>query len=157
MKSDETKDNLTKEQDKIISRALTILSIRMANNEIVLNDSTAMTNYLMLKCGQLEQEVFGMLCFNSQLQLIADTPLFFGSINASAVHPREVIKTALKHNAAAVVLYHNHPSGETVPSPSDIETTKQLLMLLKMLDISLIDHIIVAGSGSRSLREGNYF
>jgi DNA repair protein RadC len=69
--------------------------------------------------------------------------MFRGSVNAATVHPREVVKEALRLNAAAVVLAHNHPSGDSTPSPQDIELTRKLKDILKVIDVRVLDHLIV--------------
>ncbi len=83
-------------------------------------------NYLKAKLCQYQQEVFAAIFLNSQNQVIAFEELFHGSINLTAIHPRVIIKKALFHNAAAVILAHNHPSGSSEPSDADIQTTIQL-------------------------------
>jgi DNA repair protein RadC len=79
--------------------------------------------------------------------------LFFGTIDASAVYPRVVVESALKHRAAAVILCHNHPSGVTEPSIADKQITKRLVAALALVDIRVLDHIIVAGHQTTSMAE----
>ncbi|HAX7809942.1 TPA: DUF932 domain-containing protein [Escherichia coli] len=90
---------------------------------------------------------------NNQNQLIAGETLFTGTINRTEVHPREVIKRALYHNAAAVVLAHNHPSGEVTPSKADRLITERLVQALGLVDIRVPDHLIVGGSQVFSFAE----
>ncbi len=90
---------------------------------------------------------------NNQNQLIAGETLFTGTINRTEVHPREVIKRALYHNAAAVVLAHNHPSGEVTPSKADRLITERLVQALALVDIRVPDHLIVGGSQVFSFAE----
>ena len=81
--------------------------------------------------------------------------MFRGTVGASSVHPREVVKEALKENAAAVILCHNHPSGHVRPSPDDLRLTEDLRMILNHIDVRVIDHLIVGGNGYFSFaREG---
>ncbi len=89
----------------------------------------------------LEREEFRVLYLNNQNQLIAGETLFTGTINRTEVHPREVIKRALYHNAAAVVLAHNHPSGEVTPSKADRLITERLVQALGLVDIRVPDHL----------------
>ncbi|WP_123287502.1 JAB domain-containing protein [Escherichia coli] len=89
----------------------------------------------------------------NQNQLIAGETLFTGTINRTEVHPREVIKRALYHNAAAVVLAHNHPSGEVTPSKADRLITERLVQALGLVDIRVPDHLIVGGSQVFSFAE----
>jgi DNA repair protein RadC len=83
---------------------------------------------------------------DSRHRLIAVENLFRGTINSASVHPREVVKAALAHNAAAVVLYHNHPSGLTEPSAADELITRRLKEALALIDVRVLDHLIVAES-----------
>ena len=79
--------------------------------------------------------------------------LFFGTVNSANVHPREVVKRALHHNAAAVILSHNHPSGVTEPSDPDRCITRQLQEALQLVDVRVLDHVIVGGGHTVSLAE----
>ena len=83
---------------------------------------------------------------DSRHRLIAVENLFRGTINSACVHPREVVKAALTHNAAAVVLYHNHPSGLSEPSAADELITRRLKEALALIDVRVLDHLIVAES-----------
>lgn len=103
--------------------------------------------FLLSQLRHQTREVFAVLYLDSQHRLIAFEELFKGTINSAHVHPREIIKCALRHNAAAVILAHNHPSGIADPSQSDKLITKDIGGALRLLDISLIDHMIV-GDGS---------
>ena len=107
----------------------------------------------MYEMALLEHEEFGIILLDNQNQLLHREILFRGSLNTVSVHPREVIKRVLKHNAAAIILVHNHPSGEPEPSKCDIQMTKRLQGLLEMLDVRLLDHFIVAGTETVSLAE----
>jgi len=84
-----------------------------------------------------------MVCLDSQHRPIASEKLFYGTINASSVYPREVVKAALKHNAAAVLFAHNHPSGNPEPSQSDITITRRLKESLELIDVRVLDHLVV--------------
>lgn len=99
--------------------------------------------YLTLKLGSYEREVFALMLLDSQHQLIRFEELFFGTIDAAAVYPREVVKAALNANAAAVILTHNHPSGSPEPSQSDLNITNTLVCALKLIDVRVLDHIVV--------------
>lgn len=99
--------------------------------------------YLTLKLGSYEREVFALMLLDSQHQLIRFEELFFGTIDAAAVYPREVVKAALNANAAAVILTHNHPSGSPEPSQSDLNITNTLVSALKLIDVRVLDHIVV--------------
>jgi DNA repair protein RadC len=97
--------------------------------------------------------VFSVLFLDSQHRLIKYDELFQGTVNSAHVYPREVIKAALKHNAAAVILAHNHPSGVAQPSQADRDITQDISQLLKALDVRVLDHMIVGDVEVISLAE----
>lgn len=108
--------------------------------------------FLSYKLSQHDREVFGVMFLNNQHQLIEYKELFFGTINAASVYPREVLKESLKLNAAAVIFAHNHPSGNSDPSHSDRQITRRLTDALALIDINVLDHFIV-GSEVVSMAE----
>ncbi|MDG6777115.1 DNA repair protein RadC [Thiomicrorhabdus sp. zzn3] len=110
-------------------------------------DPQAVAHYLIHTLGFQQREQFGVLLLDQQHQLITFEVLFTGTLNQASVHPREVAKSALDHHAAAVILTHNHPSGDPTPSPSDIELTQTLSEALNLLDIRCLDHIILGDFG----------
>jgi DNA repair protein RadC len=97
--------------------------------------------------------VFGCLFVDSQHRLIQNEELFRGSIDTTAVFPRVVAQRALQLNAAAVILYHNHPSGVPEPSAADRHLTTQLTQTLKLIDVRVLDHLVVAGTTAVSFAE----
>ena len=99
------------------------------------------------------QEVFGILVLNTKNKIVAVHEVSRGTLNASMVHPREVFKPAVLHNAAAIICFHNHPSGEPKPSKEDIETTNRLVEAGKIMGIEVLDHIIVGDDKYTSLKE----
>ncbi len=98
------------------------------------------------------QEVFGILILNTKNKIVAVHEISRGTLNSSVVHPREVFKPAVLHNAAAIICFHNHPSGDLEPSREDIEITKRLVEAGKILGIEVLDHIIVSDEGYTSLK-----
>jgi|TARA_R110001583_G_scaffold18601_1_gene73814 DNA repair protein RadC len=112
-------------------------------------------NFLNLRLGYQEREVFAVLFLDSQHRLIQYQELFFGTIDAAAVYPREVVKAALHHNAAAVIFSHNHPSGVSQPSQADISITDKLKKALDLIDVRTLDHIII-GEDTFSFAESGY-
>jgi DNA repair protein RadC len=109
--------------------------------------------FLRERCARLPYEVFGMVYLSNRHRVIAVQELFQGTIDGASVHPREVVKAALSHNAAAVVLFHNHPSGVPEPSHADEMITARLRDALNLVEICLLDHIIIAGDKHTSLAE----
>ena len=113
--------------------------------DAVFNSPNAVYEYLTLQMRGLQQEVFMVLYLDSQNLLVKDEILFYGTINSASVYPREVLKAALKNNAAAIILAHNHPSGIAEPSQADKLITNKLQQALQLVDINVLDHIIVGG------------
>jgi DNA repair protein RadC len=105
-------------------------------------------DWLRLKLATRQHEVFMALWLDAQNRLIKADELFTGSLTQTSVYPREVVKTALAHNAAAVILAHNHPSGVSEPSRADEILTRTLKDALAMVDVKLLDHFIVAGNAT---------
>lgn len=108
----------------------------------------AVRDWLRLSLGTLQHEVFIALWLDAQNRLIASEELFRGTLTQTSVYPREVVKRALAHNAGAVVLAHNHPSGLAEPSPADEVLTSSLKQALGLIDVKLLDHFIVAGGAT---------
>ena len=99
------------------------------------------------------QEVFGILILNTKNKIVAVHEVSRGTLNTCMVHPREVFKPAVLHNAAAIICFHNHPSGDTEPTQDDIEATKRLIEAGKIMGIEVLDHIVVGDDGYVSLKE----
>ncbi len=140
-----------------ILRALKTLDRHLHEPGVAFTSTRAAREWLILNMAGLEREEFRVLYLNNQNQLIAGETLFTGTINRTEVHPREVIKRALYHNAAAVVLAHNHPSGEVTPSKADRLITERLVQALGLVDIRVPDHLIVGGSQVFSFAEHGCF
>lgn len=137
------KASLQVREDRAIARALAILSSRMAQPGDALTSPHHVGQYLRLRIAGLEHEVFVVLFLNSQHQVLGIEEMFRGTIDGSSVHPREVVKAALRHNAAAVVFAHNHPSGVAEPSQADIRITERLRQALALIDVRVLDHMII--------------
>lgn len=107
----------------------------------------AVARFLSFELGHLQRERFAIMLLDQQHQLIKFEVLFEGTLNQAEVHAREVVKSALSSNAAAVILAHNHPSGDPSPSQADIELTKHLSKALDLLEIRTLDHVIIGDNG----------
>lgn len=114
-------------------------------------DSKSVGEYLRKRMGRLPHEAFACLFLNAKHELLAFEVLFRGSIDRTHVHAREVLKRGLELNAAAVILSHNHPSGNAEPSQADIALTGSLSELLGQVEIRLLDHVVVGARGWVSL------
>ena len=136
----------------VIELARRVAREQMEQNTL-LDNPEAVREYLGLTLRGLEHEAFVALFLNSQHRLITADMMFRGTVNQTAVYPREVLKHALKLNAAAVILSHNHPSGHPEPSDADLSLTRTLQAVLGQVDIRVLDHIIVAGSQQYSFSQ----
>ena len=118
-----------------------------------LNSPRAVRDYLQLLLRSRQQEVFVAIFLDAQHRVVASEELFQGTLTQTSVYPREVVKRALHHNAAALIFAHNHPSGVAEPSDSDRLLTHALKKSLQLVDVSVLDHFIVAGAGCLSFAE----
>lgn len=109
----------------------------------VLNSPKVVSDYLRLTLGRETREVFRCLYLDTKNRLITDMELFQGTIDQATVYPREVLRHALKHNAAGVILAHNHPSGDAQPSEADHTLTTMLVNSLAMIEVRVVDHIVI--------------
>ena len=139
-------------EDQIIKRALKILDGRIRLGD-ALNSPRAVRDYLRLSLSGKEHEVFITIFLDAQNRVIEVEELFRGTLTQTSVHPREVVKAALRHNAAAVIFAHNHPSGVNEPSHADEALTRALKQALALVDVKVLDHFVVAGAGAISFAE----
>jgi DNA repair protein RadC len=126
---------------------------KMKDEDFSITSPGSIASFLCAKIGHLEHEAFWCLWVDARHHLIASQEMFRGTLTQTSVYPREVVKHALKHNASAVVLAHNHPSGKTDPSPADEKLTHQLKAALALVDVSVLDHFIVGGNQSTSFAQ----
>jgi DNA repair protein RadC len=136
----------------VVETALKILAQTMAAGPL-LGSPMAVKNFLRLRFADLQYEVFSLLYLDKRHRLIACEEMFRGTIDGASVHPREVVKSALRHNTAAVVFCHNHPSGIAEPSQADELITARLKAALELVDIRVLDHILVSAGGATSFAE----
>ncbi len=109
--------------------------------------------YLRARLRHLDHEVFACLLLDTRHRVIRFDPLFRGTLDGAAVHPREVVRLALRHGAAAIILAHNHPSGVAEPSTADLAITRRLRDALALIDVRVLDHLIVGDGEEVSLAE----
>jgi DNA repair protein RadC len=140
-------------KDEVIAAAIRFVEERATYTSATLHSARETKDLLRLRIGDSEREIFCVLYLNSQHKLIEVDELFKGTIDGAAVYPREIAKAALAHNAAAVILGHNHPSGITEPSSADRRITERITSSLGLLDIRVLDHVIVSTSESFSFAE----
>ena len=121
--------------------------------QTALTSSAATRNYLIAELRAEHNEVFAALLLDSQHQIIGFERLFSGTLDSATIYPRVVVELALKQQAAAVILCHNHPSGVAQPSVADQKITQRLIDALRLIDVNVLDHIIVAQHQSYSFAE----
>ena len=137
----------------------TILGVAERIREARFYRETFMTNpsatraYLVEKLALLEHEVFAAILLDNRHAVLGFDILFTGTLDGASVHPREVVRHALKRNAAAVIFAHNHPSGYPEPSQADRAITAELKNALRLIDVRVLDHIVVGGSQTVSFVE----
>ena len=144
---------MTPYAQRTIRRALNILERQLREPGAVFTTSSSVRDWLRLQLTQEQREEFSVLWLDNQHRLIAYDTLFLGTINTITVHPREIVKAGLKHNAAAAVLAHNHPSGLAEPSKADRQITTRIQQALELVDIRLLDHLVVGGMDVISFAE----
>lgn len=127
----------------MIDAAIAILRYRLREPGGYANSPSAARELALLQLGGRDREVFLVLFLNAQLGVIAAEEVFEGTLTQTTVYPREVVRAAMRHNAAAVILAHNHPSGIAEPSDADKLLTKALKNALAMVDVRVLDHLIV--------------
>ena len=138
--------------ESIIAAAKEILAMRIRHRD-VLSTPSAVRDYLQLQLHDREHEVFVVVLLDAQNRVIAIDELFRGTLTQTSVYPREVVKLALRHNAAGVIFAHNHPSGIAEPSRADELLTATLKQALALVDVKVLDHFIVAGGSALSFAE----
>lgn len=144
---------LTGPESDIVTAALAVLATRLRRHSPVFDGPMAVRNHLVLALATKPHEVFAVMFLDSQHGLIAFEEMFRGTLTQTSVYPREVVTRALHHQAAAVILAHNHPSGSTQPSDADVALTKTLKTTLALVDVRVLDHFIVAGLNTTSMLE----
>ncbi len=141
--------------DEIVDAAAKILEGRAARGEgeAVMGAPAEAAQIAILRIGTLEYEAFSAFWLDAQNRLIEYEQLFRGTLTQTSVYPRELARSAIRTNAAAVVLAHNHPSGSLEPSGADRFLTESLKKALAMIDVRVLDHLIVSGTRTSSMAE----
>lgn len=138
-------------EDRTIARALRILERRGGESGRLLSDPATCGTFFRLRLGSEEREHFEAAFLNTRHQLIAVERLFSGTVDGAEVHPRIVVQRALALNASAVLLAHNHPSGNIEPSAADRALTARLKASLGLVDVRLLDHFVVTAGEAASM------
>lgn len=140
-------------QNKIVKMALQVLESQLKYQSESITAPSKVIDYLRLQLEDKDREHFLVLFLNNQNQLITSEVMFMGTINATEIHPREIARSALRHNAAAVILAHNHPSGNPEPSQADRYITQKIEEVLSLIDIRTLDHFIIGHAQMVSFAE----
>lgn len=149
-------------ETKVAAKRVNIVQIKLIREKSILYQErqirSAQDAYQLIFdfLGEVDREFFIVLCLDVKNQPTCIQTVHIGSLNASIVHPREVLKPAMLSNAASIIVAHNHPSGITQPSSEDIEVTERLEKACSILGINLLDHIIVCPTEHCSLKEKGY-
>jgi DNA repair protein RadC len=130
----------------VIQRASALIAQRFRAGAPVIDSPARTREFLQHQIGGLEHEVFGALMLDNRHRLIRCQILFRGTIDGASVYPREVVREVLNANAAALVLFHNHPSGISMPSQADEMVTRRLREALQLIEVRVLDHVIVGES-----------
>jgi DNA repair protein RadC len=138
--------------DEILEAARSELERRVRREADALTSPDLTREFLRVRLTPQPYEVFAVIWLDNRHRFIAFEEMFRGTIDGASVHPREVVRDAIRHNAAACILAHNHPSGVAEPSPADLRITRRLRDVLEPLDVRVIDHVIV-GETITSLAE----
>jgi len=138
--------------DQILEAARYVVDQKMTRG-MAYTSPAVVKEYLTAKLAGFDVEVFAVLFLDSQHRLIEYVEMFQGTLNQASVYPREVAKAALHRQAAAVIIAHNHPSGNLEPSEADKALTAHLKKALALLDVRTLDHVIVAGQDTTSFAE----
>ena len=145
-----------------VTKRINIVSIKMVKESSFLYQTLTISSpkdaYEMIKdqLQDLDREHFIIACLNTKNEPTNISVVSVGTLNKAIVHPREVFKTAILSNAASIMAFHNHPSGETTPSQQDIQLTKRLYEAGELLGIKLLDHLIIGDGSFTSLKEKGY-
>jgi len=126
-------------------------------SESALENPTVVRTYLKAQLRHERNEAFGCLFLNTKHHPLGFEILFRGSIDSATIYPRQVLKRALEHNAAALILCHNHPSGNPEPSAADIRLTRRLVDALESIEVRVLDHFIIGAGEPLSMREHGCF
>lgn len=137
---------------QILTAAREVLAHRVRRGAL-LQSPKRVGEYLSIRLGHLDYEIFGLILVDQRHRVIECIDLFRGTLSGASVHPREVVKLALLKGAAACLAYHNHPSGVQDQSQADELITQRLREALALVDVRLIDHVIVTGTGFLSFAE----
>ncbi|MBK1630649.1 DNA repair protein RadC [Thiohalocapsa halophila] len=154
LEPDETRrPELDTDERALIQRAIACLEAHYHVRKEALTSPDETRDYLKLRLAGVPYEVFAILLLDNRHRVLQYRELFRGTIDGASVHPREVVREAMRWNAAAVILAHNHPSGVAEPSQADLRITQQLKDALSLIEVRVLDHIVIGEGAGTSLAE----
>ena len=141
---------------KLIPQLLRAYSVELNDISIMDNMQNVADYFISEYIGVVEEEV-KVCCLDNKLKIISCSTISKGTVSSAPVNVRKIVEAAFRSNSSVVMIAHNHPGGEAIPSAADISITRQLIRTLSKIDISLIDHIIIGGSQAISMKNLGYF
>jgi DNA repair protein RadC len=120
--------------------------------QVIITSPQDVADQVQYKMGNLDQEELWVLLLDSRNQLIRIEQLYRGTLNSSTVRPAEIYRTGIRHNAAGLIVVHNHPSGDPAPSPEDVQLTRTLINAGNLLEMPVLDHVVVGSRGTLSIK-----
>lgn len=139
--------------DSHVLAAARIAAESLIGDSLDMGNPTVVKRYFQAKLAGIGHEVAAVLYLNNRCKVIRYMEMSHGTLNQASVYPREIVKAALRLDAAAIIMSHNHPSGSPEPSEADLALTRQLKKALALVDVRFLDHVIVTGTGAASLAE----
>jgi len=146
------REDLCVQEQGILAQAFAILAERHRRGD-ALTSPESTKEFLRLRLSDQPNEVFGCIFLDNRHRIIEVEDLFFGTVDGASVHPRVIVQKALLRNAAAILAYHNHPSGVAEPSQADLRITERIREALALVDVRLLDHLVVCVGDCTSLAE----
>ncbi|AZT22504.1 TPA: RadC family protein [Salmonella enterica] len=140
-------------EQRVIRRAMRLLEKYQRNPGEQFLATSFTKIWLQLRLARQEREIFMVLYLDNQNRLLEHETMFLGSVNSTEVHPREIVKSVLRHNAVAVILAHNHPSGITDASKADRTITDRIVNALNLVEVRVLDHFIIGDGDTLSFAE----
>ena len=138
-------------EEAIFAAAGEILFSRVRRNPVKMSNADTVCEYFRLRLNNIRREEFAVMFLDTQLNVLHFEMMFAGTINQTSVYPREIIRRAFELNSSAIILGHNHPSGDLEPSWADRNLTRKIKEVCAGVDIQVMDHIIVSSAGTRSM------
>jgi DNA repair protein RadC len=140
---------------KLLQKLFDTMHLEDVASSTIISSSWQVVDYYKNVIGCLKNEQLRVMFLNNKNKLLADEIMQTGTVNAVTIYPREILKKALEYGASAIIIVHNHPSGDPQPSRQDIIITKSLKEVAQKLDIMLLDHLVIGKDGCKSMKEMN--